>query len=131
MDLYFIIFIIAILSYYYLFNEINKNNYLIIIIYFVFLVIGYYYIGLKIYLYNTIIIIYNVLKNNKERFKEGRSEEKRIEEKDIEEKIVQKANEMGPVIQKAAEKHMDDRTKNCSKEQDKIINNYDKCIPDV
>ena len=121
MDLYFIIFIIAILSYYYLFNEINKNNYLIIIIYFVFLVIGYYYIGLKIYLYNTIIIIYNVLKNNKERFKEGITADE----------IKEKANEMGPDIQKATEKHTDDRCKNCLKEQDKIIKNNDKCIPKV
>lgn len=125
MDLYFIIFIIAILSYYYLFNEINKNNYLIIIIYFVFLVIGYYYIGLKIYLYNTIIIIYNVLKNNKEGFKE------RSKEGITEDEIEGVANEMGPAIQKATEKHTDDRTKNCSKEQDKIIKNCDKCIPKV
>ena len=121
MDLYFIIFIIAILSYYYLFNEINKNNYLIVIIYFVFLVIGYYYIGLKIYLYNTIIIIYNVLKNNKERFKEG------ITEAEIE----GVANEMGPAIQKATEKHTDDSVENCSEDKDRITESCDKCIPKV
>ena len=64
MDLYFIVFIIAILSYSYLFNEINKNNYFIILIYFMFLIIGYNIVGMKMYLYNFIIIIYDLFKQN-------------------------------------------------------------------
>ena len=63
MNLNLIIFIIAIVSYTYLVNEINKNNYLIVLIYFIFLILGYNFIGLKIYLYNLIIILYNLLIN--------------------------------------------------------------------
>ena len=37
MNLYLIIFIVAILSYFYLLYEINKNNYTIVFIYFIFL----------------------------------------------------------------------------------------------
>ena len=60
MNLYLIIFIVAILSYFYLLYEINKNNYTIVFIYFIFLIIGYYFIGLKIYLYNLFILLYNL-----------------------------------------------------------------------
>ena len=92
MDLYFIVFIIAILSYSYLFNEINKNNYFIILIYFMFLIIGYNIVGMKMYLYNFIIIIYDLFKQNifTKKILEGTQS--------IRDTIVKNANDNGPTM---------------------------------
>ena len=120
MDLYFIIFIIAILSYYYLFNEINKNNYLIIIVYFIFLAIGYYYIGLKIYLYNSIIIIYNVLKNNKEGFKEGNQADMDI--------ITEEAEKMASTVQQVLERSGGGNNDCSETDLNKFVAGCDKCF---
>ena len=115
MNLYLIIFIVAILSYFYLLYEINKNNYTIVFIYFIFLIIGYYFIGLKIYLYNLFILLYNLLKYNY--FLEGNTGLDEISETNIlkdENKLKKNAKSLGEDAKKSAEKIADEHDIECS-----------------
>lgn len=56
-----LIIIITIISYLYLSYNLYYKNYNIIFIYFFFLLIGYYILGIKIYYYNFIIIISDLI----------------------------------------------------------------------
>jgi hypothetical protein len=118
MNLYLIIFIVAILSYFYLLYEINKNNYTIVFIYFIFLIIGYYFIGLKIYLYNLFILLYNLLKYNY--FLEGNTGLDEKPETNIlkDKKNLKKAGKsLGEDAKKTAEKIADENDIECSDDE--------------
>ena len=118
MNLYLIIFIVAILSYSYLLYEINKNNYTIVFIYFIFLIIGYNFIGLKIYLYNLFILLYNLLKYNY--FLEGNTGPDEIPEtnplKD-KKKLKKDGKSLGEDAKKTAEKIADENDIECSDDE--------------
>ena len=58
-----LIFLIGIVSYLYLYLSLINKKYEIIFIYFIFLFLGYFIIGNKIFLYNLLIIIFDILKN--------------------------------------------------------------------
>jgi len=51
----------GIVSYLYLYSSLLNNNYNIIFIYFAVLLIGYFIVGIKIYEYNLLIIIIDIL----------------------------------------------------------------------
>lgn len=55
------IFLIGILSYIYLFIVLLNKKYTIIFLYFIILFIGYLIIGKKIFLYNLVIIIIDII----------------------------------------------------------------------
>jgi hypothetical protein len=54
----------GIVSYLYLYSSLLNNNYNIIFIYFAVLLIGYFIVGIKIYEYNLLIIIIDILNKN-------------------------------------------------------------------
>ena len=58
-----LIFLIGIVSYLYLYLSLINKKFEIIFIYFIFLFLGYFIIGNKIFLYNLLIIIFDILKN--------------------------------------------------------------------
>tara|TARA_B100000780_G_scaffold181386_1_gene127259 strand:+ start:3022 stop:3441 length:420 start_codon:yes stop_codon:yes gene_type:complete len=64
------IFLIGIVSYLYLFSSILNKKYNVIFIYFTILFSGYFIIGNKIFLYNLLIIIIDII-NNKFILREG------------------------------------------------------------
>jgi len=64
------IFLIGIVSYLYLFSSLLNKKYNVIFIYFIILFTGYFIIGNKIFLYNLLIIIIDII-NNKFILREG------------------------------------------------------------
>ena len=66
-----LILLTGIVSYLYLFSALLNKKYNIIFIYFTVLFIGYFIVGTKIYLYNILIIIFDIL-NNKFIIREGK-----------------------------------------------------------
>ena len=76
-----LIFLIGIVSYLYLYLSLINKKYEIIFIYFIFLFLGYFIIGNKIFLYNLLIIIFDILKN-KFILREGIISNKKEEEED-------------------------------------------------
>lgn len=56
-----LIFLTGVVSYLYLFSSLLNNKYNIIFIYFTILFIGYFIVGKKIFLYNLLIIIFDIL----------------------------------------------------------------------
>ena len=56
-----LIFLTGAVSYLYLFSSLLNNKYNIIFIYFTILFIGYFIVGKKIFLYNLLIIIFDIL----------------------------------------------------------------------
>jgi hypothetical protein len=131
MNLYLIIFIVAILSYSYLLYEINKNNYTIVFIYFIFLIIGYNFIGLKIYLYNLFILLYNLLKYNY--FLEGNTGPDEIPNTNpLKDKEKLKANgkSLGEDAKKTAEKIADENDIECSDDEateESVLAEFENC----
>jgi hypothetical protein len=117
MNLYLIIFIVAILSYSYLLYEINKNNYTIVFIYFIFLIIGYNFIGLKIYLYNLFILLYNLLKYNY--FLEGNTGLHKPPKNPLKDKKKLQADgkNLGKVAEQTAKKIADENDLECSDDE--------------
>tara|TARA_B100001175_G_scaffold118708_1_gene100865 strand:+ start:149 stop:616 length:468 start_codon:yes stop_codon:yes gene_type:complete len=65
----------GIVSYLYLYSSLLNNNYNIIFIYFAVLLIGYFIVGIKIYEYNLLIIIIDIL-NKIYKVREGNFESK-------------------------------------------------------
>ncbi len=65
----------GIVSYLYLYSSLLNNNYNIIFIYFSVLLIGYFIVGIKIYEYNLLIIIIDIL-NKIYKVREGNFEDK-------------------------------------------------------
>ena len=70
-----IIFLIGIVSYLYLFLSLLNKKYNVIFIYFTILFTGYLIIGNKIFLYNLLIIIIDII-NNKFILREGNTDDK-------------------------------------------------------
>ena len=72
-----IIFIVGLLSYLYILNNIFNNNYFIVAFYFTTLVIGFLFIKNTIFLFNSLIILYDIFIHK--HFKEGNTEKNQIE----------------------------------------------------
>ena len=70
-----LIFLSGIVSYLYLFSCLLNNKYNIIFIYFTILFVGYFIIGNNIFLYNLLIIIFDIL-NKKFLLREGNFDKK-------------------------------------------------------
>lgn len=72
-----LIVLVGIVSYLYLFSSLLNKNYDIIFIYFTVLFAGYFIIGNKIFLFNLLIIIFDIL-NKKFIIREGNNTNKRF-----------------------------------------------------